>query len=350
MFSSLRRMLTPITVKEALELVQDVQVEGASTAKWYNTPIGILLEVTGDIPVTEVTRDHIRQWQRQVETGVSERTGRRRALTTQDSYKRALRRFFRLLIQMHHLPSDWNCLDVLRFDDLPDPEPQSLSDEEVERLMNAARRTKRNFAMMHVLRASGVRVGGLRSMRVSKVEIWEQEAELAGDETELVELARSLGLTHLIQERYLRELRGRFLVSEKGRKGKRSRRYARLDHDACVALLAYLDTRPANAPDNLWLNKNGAPITESGLYQAFKAIARRAGVDASPHTLRHTFSRKLLGMGVDYNTAARLTGHRDPMTLVRIYGPSRDEEVREAYERFANASTDSSEPGYNEAQ
>ena len=337
MLDSIRRAMRPLLISEALEFVQSIPGDNVSTDQWYSTPVKMLMDVAGDIPVTELTVHHIRQWQKIVEHEVSERTGKIRSLHTQDSYKRALHAFVNHLIKARHLPKNCPLNDEIRFKRLPYPEAKSLTDHEVGLILSAAKKRKRDYAMVHVLRASGIRVGGLHSMRVSEIEVAEVDAreELEEEERELVELAGAMGLEEMIRPIYLRRLRGRFLVEEKATVGKKNVRWARLDHAACLALLDYLEVRPRTGHEPVWLGQGQNPLTQNGIYQAFKRVCGRAGVDASPHDLRHTFCRRLLAMGYDLNTVAKLSGHRDPTTLVRIYGQARDDEVDLAYEDFA---------------
>lgn len=346
MLHTIRRKMRPLTLSEALEYVQDISADNVSTDAWYQTPVNMLMEITGDIPVTKITSRHIREWQKVVEHEPSEKTGKVRSLHTQDSYKRSLHALINHLIKARHLPRNCSLNDEIRFKRLPYPKAKSLPDEDVKRILQAAKKSKRDYAMVHVLRASGIRVGGLHSMRMSEIEIVEVDMgeKLSGERQELVELAKYLDLVDMIQPHFVRQFRGRFLVEEKATVGQKNVRWARLDHDACTALMAYMEIRPRIGTEPVWLNRNQRPISQNGIYVAFKRVCGRAGVDASPHDLRHTFCRRLLSMGIDLNTVAKLSGHRSITTLSRVYGVARDDEADAAYERFARHNGSDSQP------
>lgn len=330
-------MPPPLILSQALQYVQSLPVEGSSTPVWYATAINLLVKICdGDIPINQLTADHIRQWQVYVESEKSTTTGKRLSVWTQDSYKRALRSWLNHLTEAGHLPQQNNLTKVLRFKRLPEPEPKYLADDQMATLLQKSQRTPRDHAMMHVLRASGVRLGGLLSMQTSTLEIYEVQRNLTPDQQELIQHANQLRLLDHIRRDTIYEFRGSFWVNEKGSDRKQNHRKARLDHQACQALNDYLAIRPVNAPDNLWLTHDGKPITARAMYDAFKVIANTASIDCSPHDIRHTFCRKLLESGIDLNIATKLSGHQDPLVLIRIYGAARPERVDEIYyERMA---------------
>ncbi|OYU18984.1 MAG: recombinase XerD, partial [Rhodobacteraceae bacterium PARR1] len=175
--------------------------------------------------------------------------------------------------------------------------PQSLSLDEVERLLDAARgkgRTPaeriRNTALMEVLYATGMRV------------------------SELVELpvAAARGDPKMI------------LVRGKGGK----ERMVPLSTPARMALAAWLVQRDA---DDAAARKVGRPaskflfpgngadghLTRQHFYLMTKDFAVQGGVDPSkvtPHTLRHAFATHLLAGGADLRVIQLLMGHADLAT------------------------------------
>lgn len=337
----LRRMF-PMKLSEALKLVQAQYAKTSKTSQWYEQPIHMLMDIVGDIPITEVTEEHLREWQYVVEMTPKKLPSsdgeEKRSLWTQDSYKRAMRAFWNHLIKLRHLSPPSPAV-VLSFPTLPDNESKQLSDRDVENLLNVAKRDIRDYAMVQVLRASGIRVGGLASMKYSTLEIEKVELipeGLTDEEYELLDLARSINAVHLIQDQYLYVYAGKFLVLEKGRRGRKQTRYAFMNHEACIAVLKYLDTRTNNAPDQLWLNNKGKPLSSAGIYQAFHRVARDAGVDASPHDLRHTFAFNLIENDVNPKMVAKLMGHRDFQTTLKIYYNPRLSDIERTYRRLNN--------------
>ena len=342
MFDSLRRVIMPLTLSEARSVVQDLYSKESRARRWFYTPINMLIEVCGDIAVTKVTEEHIATWERLVHSDKSpEKGGGQRSNHTIDSYKRCMRAFWNHLVKMgyvKHSPAS-----KLNFRIVLSNEPKHLHDGDIEALLNAAADNARDFAMIHALRASGIRIGGLLSMQASQLNITRYrtpEDNMTEDEWQLVQLARQSNLEHMIDQSYLWFYQGDCTVIEKGKRGSKKIHTAFFDHDCCIALLNYLKTRPAKSSDALWITSTGEALTESGVYLAFKRVAARAGVDASPHALRHTFATRLLSQDVDPKTVSMFLGHADFRTTLKVYMNPRKEDLARKYRQTRNS-------GYN---
>ena len=188
--------------------------------------------------------------------------------------------------------------------------PQSLTVEEVTRLLQAARDKGRsprdrlrNTALMEVLYATGMRV------------------------SELVELplAAARGDPRMI------------LVKGKGDK----ERLVPLSAPARAALaewLALRDSEDAAArkagkpvPRHLFPGPGaGGHLTRQHFYLLVKDMAVQAGVDPSkvtPHTLRHAFATHLLAGGADLRVIQTLLGHAD-LATTEIYTHVLDDHLK----------------------
>ncbi|MFK7762868.1 MAG: site-specific tyrosine recombinase XerD [Roseobacter sp.] len=175
--------------------------------------------------------------------------------------------------------------------------PKTLSEEEVDRLLDAARvsgRTPleqaRNICLMEVLYATGMRVTELVSLPVSAAR---------GDPRML-------------------------LVQGKGGK----ERMVPLSPPARVALAAWLELRDADEaakkikgtpPSRFLYASRGASghLTRHRFYLLIKEFAVTAGVSpekVTPHTLRHAFATHLLAHGADLRSIQTLLGHADVAT------------------------------------
>lgn len=175
--------------------------------------------------------------------------------------------------------------------------PKTLSEAEVDKLLEAARttgRTKadraRNTCLMELLYATGMRVTELVSLPV---------ASARGDPRMLLIL---------------------------GKGGKE--RMVPLSPPARSALSLWLEMRDADEADK---KKKGAPasrflfasrgasghLTRHRFYLLIKELAVSAGVSPSkvtPHTLRHAFATHLLANGADLRSIQTLLGHADVAT------------------------------------
>jgi site-specific recombinase XerD len=132
--------------------------------------------------------------------------------------------------------------------------------------------------------------------------------------------SEALGLTeddlHLDSEQPYVVLRG---------KGDRYREAA-VSHEAALAVRAYQRARrkhPASWRPELWLGRQGHPFTPSGLLQAVRDAARRAGVgDVHVHALRHTATHHMLSRDMSDHDVATQLGHKSLKMLGR-YGRAR---------------------------
>ncbi|MDE0522437.1 MAG: site-specific tyrosine recombinase XerD [Boseongicola sp.] len=196
----------------------------------------------------------------------------------------------------------------------PAPErrlPGILSEDEVDRLLEAARETGRqsdrlrNTCLMEVLYATGSRVSELVSLPVTAV-------------------------------------RGNpKLLLLRGKGGKE--RILPLSEPARLALSAWLDWRDAleevarkdkGVPPSRYLfpsrGKSGH-LTRHRFYQLIKELAVAAGISpgrVTPHTLRHAFATHLLARGADLRAIQTLLGHSDIATT-EIYTHVLEDRVKE---------------------
>jgi len=83
----------------------------------------------------------------------------------------------------------------------------------------------------------------------------------------------------------------------------------------------------------------GGRISPEGVAYIVRNAGARASIKArgpglkflNPHTLRHTFARKMKTAGMPWEDLALLMGHTDVKTTLEIYGTRDYEEVKAAY-------------------
>jgi integrase len=63
----------------------------------------------------------------------------------------------------------------------------------------------------------------------------------------------------------------------------------------------------------------GTPLRPNEFTNAFRKIARRAGVKKRLHDARHWTASHLIAAGVDVRTVATLLGHSTPQTTLNVY-------------------------------
>lgn len=240
----------------------------------------------------EVLRGYLAQLHAE---GLTPRTINRRLST--------LRQFFRFLFAEEVRPDDPTAtLDSPR---MGRPLPRYLSEEEVERLLLAARarpdwRGLRATALLEILYAAGLRVSELVSLPLAAV---------ARDPAVLV-------------------------VRGKGNK----ERMVPLTEAAREAVKAWLPARAEELGDkaaktNRWLFPSRAAeghLTRDGFAKMLTEIAVAAGISpsrVSPHVLRHSFASHLLAHGADLRSVQQMLGHAD-ISTTQIYTHVLDERLK----------------------
>lgn len=215
----------------------------------------------------------------------------------------ALRRFYRFLLREGEIAIDPS-LDISS-PRLSKPLPKSLSESDVDRLLDAPDTTQplgcRDYAMLETLYATGLRVSELVQLRMSELRTNPGVVQIVGKggRERLVPLGES-AMDAL--ERYLRTARGELLG--------------------------------ARVSDHVFVTRRGTGMTRQAFWQLIKRHARAAGIkaDLSPHTLRHAFATHLLNHGADLRSVQMLLGHSD-LSTTQIYTHVARERLRNLHAR-----------------
>ena len=216
----------------------------------------------------------------------------------------SIRRFYQFLYAERIRDDDPS--DGLESPKLVKPLPKWLSEEEVERLLNAAHDREgpegcRIIALMEILYAAGLRVSELVSLPL---------ASLSRD--------------------------ARFLVFRgKGDK----ERMVPLGEPAIKAIEAYLPVREvfisvspdSKSSDFLFPSRSrNGHLTRVRFNQILTELTVEAGLErsrVSPHVLRHSFASHLLAHGADLRTLQQMLGHSD-ISTTQIYTHVLDERLK----------------------
>lgn len=236
-----------------------------------------------------VTAHHIRAYCQHM------RSVEKRTVSTVNRRLQALRKLYRFAQQAGWTPGNPAAEVAL----LPEPKfspSRTLSQQEVMRLLEAARRSrkaKRDLAMLHLLLDTGVHVGELAALRLENL-------ELGGDKG--------------------------YLTVQRGDGAAPCR--LPLSAPACEALREYLATHPSN-PDSpyLFLTRRGAHVSTRTVQRVVTMCARLAGLeDVSAYNLRQTRAALWLAETGDVAEVARRLGHRRLETTARyqVWEPEGD--------------------------
>lgn len=145
--------------------------------------------------------------------------------------------------------------------------------------------------------------------------------------------ARSQGIRELTVQALDMERRTA-VVTEKGNKT-RALPFTKV---TAALLLRWLEVRQ-DVPTLFYSTDTLEPLTASGLYQLFRRLARRAGVQGrfNPHSFRHALTLAYIKAGGDAVTLARILGHESVDTLARYYAVFTSEEIAAAHEKYSPA-------------
>lgn len=111
-----------------------------------------------------------------------------------------------------------------------------------------------------------------------------------------------------------------------------------LDEEARYYLERHLGARKIESP--YLFPRVRAPygkISVRGLYDVFKRIGRRAGMECTyyPHKVRKTLGMQLKNKGVDIGTIQEIVGHANPAVTARYYAQSTPDTLRYVRQRTA---------------
>ena len=201
----------------------------------------------------------------------------------------SLKRLFRYLLRQNKIATD-PTLQIAP-PKLPRSLPKSLTEEDVELLLNApdvdTPLGMRDRTMFEVLYATGLRVSELVGLSVAQVSL-------------------DMGVVR---------------VTDKGSK----ERLVPLGEEALDWLQKYLrEMRPAllsgRLSDAMFVTQRGEAMTRQMFWYLIKKHAQHGGVHKplSPHTLRHAFATHLLNHGADLRVVQMLLGHSD-ISTTQIY-------------------------------
>ena len=181
--------------------------------------------------------------------------------------------------------------------------PNVLSFEEVEDLLDAPDIENdselRDKAMLETMYASGLRVSELLSLQLGNINF---------------------------NEGYLK-------IKGKGSK----ERIVPIGEFALDFINRYVTLVRPKYAKNIFLNRDGAPISRQYFWRQIKKYALKANIDReiSPHTLRHSFATHLLENGANLKEVQEMLGHTKIETT-QIYTHVSTKRIISAYDKFMN--------------
>jgi len=261
-----------------------------STAKHYINDLNLFLNHVGDKAITVISAHDI-------DSFVEEQLNRGLKATTVNRRLASLHSFFEYMASLEPdeacpNPVNWRRHKVKQ----GQPLPKDVADGEIDRLF-AAIADARDQAIFGLMVGAGLRVGEVVRIRLGDLEA----ATVPGQLTSL-------------------------LIRGKGEK----ERIAWITPYWYGPVTQWLSVRPACDNEHLFLNRRGRPLTVRGIQHQLQTHCEKAGVQISPHQLRHTFSRRLAEQRMPIEGISKLLGHAQIETTQR-YTAGADPDLRDAF-------------------
>jgi len=248
----------------------------STTAKHYTSDLRQFRQLVGKPPRT-VTRKDVDQF-------VEDQLTRGLAATTINRRLAALHEFFEYLADETEEPEWLNPVNWKRHKvKAGKPLPRDASEPEVERLF-AQIRQPRDMAMFRLMLDVGLRVGEIAALRV-------EDLMIVADGSS-----------------------GRLRVRGKGEK----ERFVWLLPETLSIVQAWLAQRPEVEDEALFITRRKKGFSERGIQERLTYHCRLAGVEISPHQLRHTFGRRMAEAQMPVTSLAALMGHAQ-VTTTQVY-------------------------------
>jgi len=289
--------------KEKKLFLEHIKAEknlSANTISAYNLD---LIEFIAHMKTHEIM--NVSQVQRSdLETYTAWLSKRNLSARTQARHISALRQFFRFLVAEGL--NDKNPASGIELPKIPKRLPSHLEVEEIDRILAAIDTTNprqlRDYAMISLMYASGMRVSELIAIEV-------------GD----LDMARGF-------------------VSTVGKGSKE--RVIPIGEMALAALAPYLsearnELLQESESKILFIARQGKALTRQAFFKLLKSYAAKAGIEKkiSPHKIRHSFATHLVEGGADLRALQVLLGHTN-LTSTEIYTHLNKERLHQLYQEF----------------
>ena len=216
----------------------------------------------------------------------------------------SLRRFYGYYLRENSIKVDPTSL--IESPHIGRPLPASLSEQDVESLLNAPEVTNalgfRDRAMLEMLYATGLRVSELVNLKFEQISFRQGVVRIIGkgNKERLVPVGEE-AMSWL--ENYMGQPR-KTIIGER----------------QC---------------DYLFVTHRADGMTRQAFWHIIKRHAKKAGInkELSPHTLRHAFATHLLNHGADLRVVQLLLGHAD-LSTTQIYTHIARERLKELHSKY----------------
>ncbi len=216
-------------------------------------------------------------------------------------YISSLKAYYRYLLLEQRIESDPS-------EDIQSPKkwerlPKSLSVSDVQALLAtpfSGRTALRDAAMLQLIYSSGLRVSELIAVKLGDIHFDAGFIRVVGKGSK--ERVVPVNLRSLKQiKRYIEQERPVLLKKRKS---------------------AYV-----------FITSRGKPMSRQRFWQTLKAIGKQAGIELSPHTMRHCFATHLLEGGADLRSVQKMLGHSD-IASTQIYTKVTTDRIKKVFNKY----------------
>jgi site-specific recombinase XerD len=276
------------------------------------------------LKIRDIDTNLVKKYRVNLNRRISSKSNEEFKRSTQNTFLIALRAFLRYLVvdeDIDALPPEQIILGKA------DAKlPKVLNDEQLARLFevqNLNRRSGiRDRTILETLFSTGLRVSELVSLNIDDIDLE------AGEFT-------VIGKGRKVRTVYLSDSAKKWL-----------KRYLRTRDDNFVPLFIRYSGKKMEEGD---YEGESLRLSQRSVQRMIKKYITRAGinVDATPHTLRHTFATGLLKEGANLRSVQELLGHSN-LSTTQIYTHVTNQQLKETHEKFhKDVKVKSSKPAAN---
>ncbi|MFA6047446.1 MAG: site-specific tyrosine recombinase/integron integrase [Parcubacteria group bacterium] len=297
-----------------LEYLEIERSRSPKTIENYSHYLDVFLNWAHINDPKEINDDLVRNFRIHLNR-LEDKKGKRLQKVTQGYYVIALRSFLKYLAKRDIKTLQAEKVEIGK---TPDREVEFLEEDEVERLLGAAKgsdfKSLRDRAILEMLFSAGLRVSELTGINRDKLNLKSGELSVRGkgDKIRVVFISDTAkdALKSYLEKRtdidpalFVRDAKAQEKFESKNKKNKKDN-------------------------DNLRL-------TPRSIQRIVKHYAVKAGIvkNVHPHTLRHSFATDLLINGADIRSVQAMLGHSS-ITTTQVYTHITNQQLREVHKAF----------------